>query len=684
MKKLISVLKLILLLIIMLAPAPLSLIAIPVGVSVAIAAFGFLWYAAWFIINCVYRSRRVKMITGTFAQSQYEYLEKKKDEVRADCELARKKVERNVRLSTLYGISLLVATALIAWGLGMTANHYMQFAPDLAENIGGRLLIFAALSGMVFAAFGIVPASTVMFAATGKRWPNEYGTVIERADYPLLYSVADRAAKAVGFEDKYFICMDIYDNGTSISEDGGIVYLHLSPTETSLMSESELYTVFLHEFSHATNRDTKWRTRFEKAKTKLGADGSHGYSGNKIKGILFAIPYTKVSESSDEYLRYASLLLEQRADDAVKAHGDAQEYINCTAKSMMISRYFAATRPAIDFFIFDNQSPITDFYERKRNLFEEALPGEYGRLKEVVLRTLHGKSDTHPTLSMRMKSLGVTDFDISARPEGQYLDEINKFIAACGKERATDTETWEETRKSDYLEVKERLEKFEQIIAAGNPDKYTLWESLYSYYYANPDRALELADKILESDPENPHANAIKGQILCGNDDARGLELLRKAAKNANAYIMMPLFLDYGNAVLRSGDEKLLEQLRAEQVEMAQKAMNCMIARYKLKKPTRKQIMPCDLSEDEISDMKQVIKNYGDDFSEIYIAKQQYAKAQAYVVIYQLKDPRKYEFDDSFPTYLRFLERGDKFFIPFHCANNGLAWAIQDKGIKLK
>lgn len=537
---------------------------------------------------------------------------------------------------------------------------------------------------MVYAAFGIVPAGTVLFAATGRGWTGENDNVIERADYPLLYSVADRAAKAVGFEGKYLICMDIYDNGTSISEDFGTVYLHLAPTETSLMSENELHSVLLHEFSHATNQDTKLYKRFESAKTKFDADGSHGYSGSKIKSILFAIPYDKVSNSADEYLRYASLLLEQRADDAVKTHGDAQEYINCTAKCMMVVRYFAAPHPAIDYFIFEGESPVTDFYERKRNLFEEALPNEYGRLKEVVLRTLHGKSDSHPTLSMRMKSLGVLDFDISARPEGQYLEEINKFIAACGKERAMDTESWEEARRSNYLEVKERLEKFEDKIAAGNPDKYTLWESLYSYYYANPDRAVELADKVIQSDPDNPHANAIKGQILCGNDNIEGLELLRKAIDGASVFYMSPLYMDYGNAVLRSGDEQLLAKLRAEQVGIAQKATNCVMARYKLKKPTPKQILPCDLPEEEIADMKRVIENYGDDFSEIYIAKQQYAKAQVYVVIYQLKNPRNYQFDDSFPAYLRMLEQGDKFFIPFYCANNNLAWAIQDKGIKLK
>lgn len=683
MKKLILFLKILLLLIIMLAPAPLGLIEAPLGASISVAAASAALYIGCIIYNRIYMVRQTSKLMATSAKNLQDTLEKQKDEIRTNSELARKKVVRSIRLGMLYGILLILAAVLITWGMSMIVNHYMLFEPNLIEDIWGREIILILLSILFFGLFGLIPTSAILFAKSKQlSLPHGMTGIISDKDYPLLYAVAERAAKAVGYTGKYYLRMDLDDCGISVAEEYGVILVYLAPSSLSIMIEEELYTVLLHEFSHATNSDTKWSNRFANAVAKFDCSG-RGFLNN-VKCLLFQKVNDVVGEATDIYRTYSSLAQEQRADEAIKVYGDAQAYINCTAKDMMLSRFLGAPNPELYYSIYESETPITDYYEHKVKLFEEALPTEHDRLKEVVLRTLHGKSDSHPTLSMRMKSLGVTDCDVSARPEGQYLEEINKFIAKCSNIHALDKETWEENRKDDYLEVKERLEKFEAKLSAGEtPDRYEMWMSLTDYSMAAPQKALELADKILESDPEDKRALTVKGMTLCAMDRREGLTLLRKAVDKASFYSSVYLYGKYCDAVMRSGDEKLLEEMRAEQASVAQKALDCAKVRYTLKKPSEKQILPCDLPEAEIADMCCILNNHGEDLVSVYIAKQGNTEIKTHIVLYKLKNPNVRNYNDSFFEYLHMIESMESFFI-FYNANNSLARAIQDKGIKLK
>ncbi|MCH5147186.1 MAG: hypothetical protein J1F61_04160 [Clostridiales bacterium] len=681
MKKLIILFKVLVLLIIIIAPAPLGLIEAPLGVGIALAALGALWYIGCVIFNVIYMALRTNELMTTSADVWQDYFEKQKDEIRTNGEKARKKVSHSILLGLLYGISLMIATAFIAWGLGMIASHYMILRPDLI-NIWGKLSILIALSAMIFAMFGLTPAGTVLFAgASPRRMPLGMTDIIRDKDFPLLYAVADRAAKAVGYTGKFHLRKDLEDYGISVTEEYGVVFVYLSPTILSIMTENELYCVLLHEFSHATNSDTKWYASFSSAVAKFDSDGRGLLQ--KIKSVLFAKVEQTIYETADLYRTYSSLEQEQCADEAIKEYGDTQAYINCTAKDCILTRFLAAPNPELYYNIYESETPVTDYYEHKRNLFEKALPTEYDRLEEVILRTLPGKSDSHPTLSMRMKSLGVADFDVFARPEGEYLEELNRFVSDCSKIYALDTETWKENRKTDYIEVKERLEKFEAKLAAGDtPDKYELWESLTDYSFSAPEKALGLADKILKNNPEDKRALAVKGMILCALDNSDGLAILRKAADKANVFSATTLYKMYGDAVLRSGDEKLLEEFRAEK-SVAQRMVDCAISRYSIKRPSPKHILPCCLSKSKVEDICCVLNNHGKDFDSVYIATQGNTKVNTHIVLYKLKKPNARNYDDSLFRFLHMLESMENFFF-FYSANGKLADAICEKGTKLK
>lgn len=684
MKKLILFFKILILLIILLIPASLALIEAPLGVCIAISAAGATFYVGCVIYNVIYRTKHTNKLMSTSAEYLHDYMEKQKDEIRANTHLARKKVVRSIRLGMAYGVLLILASLLITWGVGMIVNHYLLFDPDLIDDMWGRLIILAVLSIAFYVMFGLVPTNTILFAkfSNSHSLPHGITDIASDKDYPMLYAVAERAAQAVGYSGKYYLRRDLDDCGISVNEEYGAVFVYLPPSSLSVLTENELYTVLLHEFSHATNSDTRWSNRFANAVAKFNCDG-RGFL-NKFKSLLFEKVSDVVDEATDIYRTYSSLAQEQRADEAVKKYGDAQAYINCTAKDLMLSRYLSGPHPELYYNIYESETPITDYYERKVKLFEEALPTEYVRLKDVVLRTLPGKSDSHPTLSMRMKSLGVTDFDISERPQGKYLEEISEYIAKCSKIHALDKESWEEDRKTDYLEIKERLEKFEAKLSTGqSPDRYELWQSLTDYSMAAPQKAIALADKILASDPEDKQALAVKGMILCAMDRHEGLALLRKAVDKASFYSSAYLYSKYGDTVLRYGDEKLLEDARAEQSKVAQMALDSAAARYSLKKPSPQQILPCDLPKEQIADMCCVLNNHGEDLDSVYIAAQSNTKIKTHIVLYKLKNLNSRDIDNAFFEFLHMLESMDSFFIFFN-GKGKLADAIRKQGIKLK
>lgn len=661
--------------------AGLGLIEVHYLIGAAIAGVGLFWFICCIIYNCAYRARKVKELTSTTAQGLYDQITKRMDEVRADVEKERKKVERLLRLALLYNISLLIAAFMINVGVCLMMNYSMLLDTEVLA-VGERLLLMAVLVAYLYLLFGFIPAGTLIQAGNAHANERERAYELEKKDYPLLYSLATRAAQSVGYDRPFILCRALDDVDISVSEYGGTVAIFLPPTEVSLLTEGELYSVLLHEFAHAKNRDTDWLNDFNNAKTKYSAEGK-GKIVTFIKNLLFWAVADKVDVTADDYRMCASLLIEQRADAAVKEHGDPQAFINASAKGLMAMQFFGGFLPELYYCFYDSEQPVEDTFARKRALFEQRLPSIYGHRREVVLRTLEGKRDSHPTLRMRMKACGIEDFDVFMRPEGEYLEEVMRYLDDCGKICAT-FGGWEEARKEYFLDVQERIKAFEQKLEEGvSPDRYETWNALYDYRRAAPEKALALADKLLEECPEDLHANAVKGAILCSEDRDGGIELIRKAIDAAGAQMAYYLIDIYGNAVLRSGDEELLKKLRAEQTAMAQRIMDGLVSRLKDKRPSPKQIIPCDLPESEIAELKEVLKNHGGEIENVYAAKYVRGKLSAYIVAFNPVNPRAEQRDNAFFEYLNMLERADRYFIPYYGLDK-LTAAVRDRGVKLK
>lgn len=661
--------------------AGLGLIEVHYTVGAAIAGVGLLWFIFCIIYNCVFRAKKVKELTSATAQGLYDQITKRMDEVRADVEKERKKVERLLRLALLYNISLLIAAFMINVGVCLMINYSMLLDTEVLA-VGERLFLMAVLVAYLYLLFGFIPASTAVQAGNAQANERERAYELEKKDYPLLHALAERAAKAVGYGRTFILCRDLDDVNISVSKYDGTVAIFLPPTETSLMTESELYNVLLHEFAHAKNRDTDWMNDFSNAQTKYFAEGK-GKIVNFMKNLLFSAVAYKVDGAVNDYRMCASLLVEQRADAAVKEHGDPQAFINASAKGLMAMQFLSGFLPELYYRLYESEQPVEDMFARKRALFEKRLPSIYERRREVVLRTLEGKRDSHPTLRMRMKACGIEDFDVFLRPDGGYLEEVTRYLDDCGRICAT-FGGWEEARKEYFLDVRERIKQFEQKLDEGvSPDRYEVWKALYDYRRAAPEKALALADRLLEERPDDLHANVVKGTILCADDRDGGIEILRKAIDAAGAQTAYYLIDIYGNAILRSGDEELLKKLRAEQTAMAQHVMDGVMARIVDKKPSPKQLTPCDLPESEIAALKEVLKNHGEEIENVYAAKYVRGKLSVYFVTFNPVNPRAEKRDTSFFEYLNMLERADRYFIPYYGADK-LTAAAKVKGVKLK
>ena len=78
--------------------------------------------------------------------------------------------------------------------------------------------------------------------------------VLSRKEYPKIYAAIDRAAKALDCRGEVTVLLSM-DCDACILRDGNRYYLQIGIVLLDILSEEELYSVCLHEFSHVSNKN---------------------------------------------------------------------------------------------------------------------------------------------------------------------------------------------------------------------------------------------------------------------------------------------------------------------------------------------------------------------------------------------------------------------------------------------
>ena len=548
----------------LLAPAPLRTLS---AVFTAIGGGGL---AAAAVFNLIVYGVLVRRFFHDSMEKHQERMLKTREDVRADFRAAMKKVRRIAALCRLYSYALIVLIYMLTAGIvGLLCNS------GLENNVLSVLVTLDC--GLAFLL--ILPISTLIPPADAQN-DTPRADIIPPESAPLLYGLARRAAESVNCRIPFRLARGPGEDETfSVHEQGGAI-VSVPPVTLALLSEEELYAILLHEFAHVVHRDTAISRRLNRAKACYDMDDRRCLG----KSIFFSYTWSLLDTACDAYFRYASPLAEAEADKSVSAYGDRQAFIDATAKSCMLGDIFRLPCRETDYEPFASETPVADMCERRVAYAEEQLKQAEPRLRAVYLREQPSRSDTHPTLKMRMEAMDIDDFDVSHRmPDGALRNEIDKLISSCSASMLVDwKDEWEQLHKSMYLDRNAAIETFETACAANKTDEYMWTEAIGAYLVLDKERALALADEALSRPDIRTSAAFYRTLILLARDDPAGIDAAFDLL-DRDPFIIRSLMDPLADTVFRTGDETLIARIRKIQTDIAQYMKDMLIALAKTK-----------------------------------------------------------------------------------------------------
>lgn len=354
-----------------------------------------------------------------------------------------------------------IAVVLVLCGIGAAVSGGVLYgaSPNILRMYGAFCWILCGLTQIRF------PAPKEIFA--------EDRTYVPQSEYPRLYALAKQAAKDLDCEGDIAISLQGDFNG-GIAHIGDTYSVQLGAVLLELLSREELYTVLLHEFGHM--RAENDGTDRERSYFNFLYNGKTPHWLSWFTEWLFRFTDTVYLFEYFLYDYACSVLKETAADRAMAEHGDAR----CAASALLKMHYYELYQWE------QGVEDTTPFYaqpEAPKHVIEDTLkPFRAAMAKRaeawdnLVDKEILSRSATHPTLKMRLETLGVTDWGIveSVDSEG-YREECTKareYVEALVYENGA--ESYKNERIEEYLKPAARVAEWEEqgrpLDAVGYPD----------------------------------------------------------------------------------------------------------------------------------------------------------------------------------------------------------------------
>lgn len=538
------------------------------------------------ILNSVSAKRYKKQYEDMSARQSYDYSVKLQREIEKDYSAAERTARRSIRMAQ----GMLVLVLLLTFGCCLF--------------FGATRVDWVALPGTFF--------TFVLCSLFGRMFYfSAYGTAknrLRREEFPLLYAVVCRAAKAVGYTDR--IRMEL-SGSIGVGETGRCVNIGLKAAEVALLTQKELYTVMLHEFAHVVNVDTARSRYFAWVKDTLLDDG--GVLFGYIADLLIGYFTMRVALHIGFYEMIATRHHEALADEKVRESGSVQDYVNATAKTALFMLYdehpFRETR----YDCYAGETPPENLASFDLECFRSALETFGERWRKVLAVELPARIASHPTFRQRMETMGCESFNTeTVESDEAYIDEQKKLLAFADRRNYEELAPhYAQVREQVFLSRKEQMEKYEKSVQEGK--KLPLDElvhSLQAFYIVDNEKALAVADRMLADDPDSAYAHLYRGNIFFDELDERCVEEFRTAMRVNHQFC--DYCLDHiGQFALLSGDEKLLQEYRSGAPEVAQEAYD----REKEMVWTKKiPLRPCALPAETLEEIADRLRAMGEDW----------------------------------------------------------------------
>lgn len=524
------------------------------------------------VVNLLVSAKYIGKFKEMTMRQIYDYGVELQRETDKDYAAAEKAARRSVRRAdALLALDIVMCFLAVLFYGGMHRDT-LVFPAIIA------LLVLCSLYGRAMVFFGA---------------PEKKSLLSER-EYPLVYAEVRRAAAAVGYAGK--IGVELGSEGIGVRETSRGVVISINAVEVSLLTREELYTVMLHEFAHVVNVDTARGRAFALASGRYAGD--EGVIFPWISEWLLRYCIVRVAMHVTLYRAFASRYHEALADRKVKETGNAQTYINATAKTAMYALYELRPFRALRYDCYAGEEAPHNLITLDLETFRAAKEKYGDRWKKTLAVELPARVASHPTLRQRMQAMNADEYDDeTVEADEAYLAEQKSLLAFADRRNfEAILPLYKELRQDAYLSRKEQMEKYEKSIEEG--EELPLDElvcSMQAYYVIDNEKALAVADRLLELDPDSAYAHFYRGRIFFDELDGRCVAEFR-AAMRANPSMCDSCLERIGMFALLSGDEKLLEEYRAQAPENAQTAYDAeKNSVWKKDKPLRPTALPAEV-----------------------------------------------------------------------------------------
>ena len=505
-----------------------------------------------FVLNVILKVKKASKYNQMKVAEANEFMLQKKSAIKDNFNEATKRLHRTSLLCKLYVIALTILLHSGSFFVGAMGG----------DAISMIILFFFFVAGIYIHIAGA-------FLNKPKLQIQEY---LSRKEFPVLYSVADKAMNEVGIEGKIYICTDRSFDGC-IGKFGNSYLINLGCSLVNCFSRDELYNVLLHEFAHVSDKYTPKSVHgfFHRF---LEFDGENFFS--YLTDIIISYPVIRYGEEYIFYTMLASEFIEAMADKVVKEKGNPKAFVAALAKCNLHSSYENISFLYNEHPVFKSEKPRDTLATEYLECFHLALKDNMEKWLESYEREIQPRNASHPIYRLRREAVGVLPSEVEIsfeNTDSEYVSEAEVLLDFTNKMIVKNlTPHYEETRKQHYLEPLKTVESWEK-----DKESYTSAELspvIDALAILNRHKEAEiLCDEIIANE-ENIYATAyarfFKGFMLLNYDDASGIDMLYQVIELNSNYLEG--CLDYiGPFVCRNGMQKELDEYREKAIKLSQK-----------------------------------------------------------------------------------------------------------------
>lgn len=388
---------------------------------------------------------------------------------------------------------------------------------------------------------------------------------VEKTEFPVLYSIAERAAKQVGCADGFRIAILPNTGSIGIADVDGKISLLTGVQLLSLLSEEELLSIFRHEFSHIVSEKGSKIARF----ARWQALGRSIFPLCGVLDKLFFSYWDSQAAFLTELHRFGeSVRQEENADRAMLIGCDKRIAASALIKTEFHSNFEFESNSYDTPSELDGERIPNDLAVRRNRELLERIELRKAEWMRLIPLEIHARNASHPTLKMRLAAMGAEDAQaLPCEDSAEFTAEKQKSLEFANGILEKELEEAYTSARKNVLETVPAWE------SAGKPLVAEEYADIISALVdmGRVSDAEALADRAIAELPEAGRAYAClyKGGLLAKRYDRAAFPLLYEAIETEN-YVEEGLEL-IGGLCCRLGDEEELEKYRKAAPELMRK-----------------------------------------------------------------------------------------------------------------